>query len=425
MKVQAARYRTISLLLAVLGVCWSGCVGGPHALQISRSKFNRAIITTDKEEMLLNLVRLKYREPPKFVDLAAVTEQFVFSGDGGIGATIPEGGLDVLALSLNGSASERPTITYTPQHGEEFNRRLLSPISIDTMSLLSLTGWRIDKVLRVTVQSINDVYNAATPTGPSGDMRPEYEEFLVLAGMLRQLQIQKQMELIYAPSEAAPVSPPVPREQILAADLIEAAAAGYSFRAVETADEEAGKENVQWQLYSPEEYRLVLRFDPAALNSPEVTTIVDLLRLKEPRSLYTVEPAAQGQLQFREANRARNRENLSVARRSFLEIMYFLSHGITVPEEHREEGLVVAPRDYDGSPFDWRNVTGDLFQIRSSDHCPSDAAVAVPYRGHWFYIADDDLSSKSTFALLMEIYNIEMRGGGGAGVPVLTLGVGN
>lgn len=154
-QAQAARYGKISLLLALLGVCSSGCVGGPHALQISRSKFNRAIINTDKEEMLLNLVRLKYREPPKFVDLAAVTEQFVFSSDGGIGATIPEGGFDVLALSLNGSASERPTITYTPQHGEEFNRRLLSPISIDTMSLLSLTGWRIDTVLRMTVQSIN------------------------------------------------------------------------------------------------------------------------------------------------------------------------------------------------------------------------------------------------------------------------------
>lgn len=420
--MKAAVGSTSSLVLLLLAAfASSGCVGGPHALRLSRSKFNRVILETDQEEMLLNLVRLKYREAPKFVDVAGVAEQFAFSGDGGVSAKIPKKWFDGVTLAVGGSVAERPTLTYAPQHGENFNRRLLSPISIDTMSLLSLTGWRIDTVLRMTVQSINDVYNASTPAGPTGNLRPEYEEFMLLTQMFRQLQLQRQFELIYSTSDATPLSPPIPRNQLTGTDLIAAADAGYSFRPVESVEHAGGL----WQLYSNESYPLVVRIDPAALESSEMATIVDLLGLSAPREVYQIEPAVEGQLKYRQANQARERDTLSIARRSFLEIMYFLSHSVSVPEKHVEQGLVPVTCDYDGSSFDWRRVTEGLMQIHCSRHKPTQAAVAVQYRGVWFYIADNDLTSKATFALLLEIYNIEMRGGGGGTVPVLTLGLGS
>ena len=45
--------------------------------------------------------------------------------------------------------------------------------------------------------------------------------------------------------------------------------------------------------------------------------------------------------------------------------------------------------------------------MRSSTSRPANAFVAVPYRGAWFYIADNDLESKSTFMLLTQLFNLQ------------------
>jgi len=47
----------------------------------------------------------------------------------------------------------------------------------------------------------------------------------------------------------------------------------------------------------------------------------------------------------------------------------------------------------------------------------------VQYRGWWFYIADDDQGSKSTFGLLNILFSLQAESGKG-GSPLLTLPVG-
>ena len=86
-------------------------------------------------------------------------------------------------------------------------------------------------------------------------------------------------------------------------------------------------------------------------------------------------------------------------------------------------GLVTLTRDQDGNPFNWDQMNGDLMRIFSCDHRPKNAAVAVKYKGYWFYIDDRDLNSQSTFTLLVEMFGIEVRGGGGGGI-LYTLNVG-
>jgi hypothetical protein len=66
-------------------------------------------------------------------------------------------------------------------------------------------------------------------------------------------------------------------------------------------------------------------------------------------------------------------------------------------------------------------VTGDLIRIRSGGK-PTGAYVAVEYRGHWFYIEDPDLQSKSTFALLQMVLALQAGDVPSTG-PVLTLPV--
>ena len=98
---------------------------------------------------------------------------------------------------------------------------------------------------------------------------------------------------------------------------------------------------------------------------------------------------------------------LEIEPRSMLGTMYFLSHGIEVPLKHAAAGLVTTTTGPYGEPFSWFDVTGDLLHVRSQKRKPKCAAVAVKYRDHWFYIDDQNLESKSTFALLLQLFELQ------------------
>ena len=67
-------------------------------------------------------------------------------------------------------------------------------------------------------------------------------------------------------------------------------------------------------------------------------------------------------------------------------------------------------------------MVGDLLRVHSSCEEPENFAIRTRYRGSWFYIDDSDLSSKSTFALLTQLF--ELQGGDVPSTgPILTLPV--
>jgi hypothetical protein len=118
------------------------------------------------------------------------------------------------------------------------------------------------------------------------------------------------------------------------------------------------------------------------------------------------------------------RYELGIEPRSLMGTLYYLSHAIQVPLEHAERGLVTTTRHEWGESFDWNDVSGDLLQVCSQKRKPRHAAVAVKYRDHWFYIDDRHLSSKSTFTLLLQLFELQAGGGAEGTKPVLTLSVG-
>ena len=61
--------------------------------------------------------------------------------------------------------------------------------------------------------------------------------------------------------------------------------------------------------------------------------------------------------------------------------------------------------------------------IQAQEKRPPNAYVAVRHRGWWFYIADDDQSSKATFSLLNILFSLQSATGKGKS-PLLTLPVG-
>jgi len=109
--------------------------------------------------------------------------------------------------------------------------------------------------------------------------------------------------------------------------------------------------------------------------------------------------------------------------RSLQGILYYLSHGVRPPERDIERGVVTGTVDSEGARFDWDALLSGLFTIKHDERRPRDAAVATRHRGEWFYIADDDETSKSTFLLLRHLFTLQ-SGERPSVKPVLTLPVG-
>ena len=114
---------------------------------------------------------------------------------------------------------------------------------------------------------------------------------------------------------------------------------------------------------------------------------------------------------------------IRVVTRSLLGILFYLSQAVEVPEQDTKEGKVTRTLKTSGEIFDWKEVTGELLRIRSDPSRPENATLMVFYRGTWFYIDDSDLKSKSTFALLSQIFSLQAKKIKGK-IPVLTLPIG-
>ena len=107
-------------LLAGLAFGLCGCLG-PQAVHFTRSRYNEVIQASNNEELLLNLVRLRYLENPGFLPVSGLTAQFEVDA-GAIG----RGGIDRGGASNYGegtlSFADRPTITFAPQRSPEIGR---------------------------------------------------------------------------------------------------------------------------------------------------------------------------------------------------------------------------------------------------------------------------------------------------------------
>ncbi|MHC5047985.1 MAG: hypothetical protein ACYTGY_15705 [Planctomycetota bacterium] len=152
-------------LLAVLAACLllTACQSrGPGRLPPDRFNYNAAIAQSANEQMLLNLVRLRYSEIPVFLDVSSVLTQYVYMGVVGVAGSSGESWGDPL-WSVGGSANvryaERPTITYTPLKGGEFAEQLLEPIPTDMVFSLVESGWPPEELMVMCFFRVNNLVN--------------------------------------------------------------------------------------------------------------------------------------------------------------------------------------------------------------------------------------------------------------------------
>ncbi|MFT5041031.1 MAG: hypothetical protein ACI8TX_002002 [Hyphomicrobiaceae bacterium] len=355
--------RTLGLVLALI-VTFPGCaLVGPAAVRQDRIPYNEVISRSWNEQLLLNLVRLKYRDTPFFLELGSISTQYTLSASLGADVDLNPGQADDFSASSGVSYSERPTVSYAPLRGERFAKQLLSPIPVESLLLLMGSGWKPERVLATFVQQINDVPNAREASGPTPDIEPEFRRFRQLVELIGELHGTRRIELGFATEQ--------------------------------------------------DRKSLMLRFATGGDDHDQVARL---------RSMLGLDPAASG-CTFSQESALSLRGDVIFVPRSFLGAMFYLSQSVEAPSAHRDAGLVTSTVREDGSLFDWSEITGDLMRIRSSDTRPGNAFIAIPYRGSWFWIADADLSSKSTFGLLAQLFNLQ-AGNLKLPVPVLTLPIG-
>lgn len=331
---------------------------GPRSLRYGRGTYNTAIQQTNSEQLLLNLVRLRYRDAPLFLEVTSISSSLSLELGAAVGGNVGTVSSSV-APGTAVTYIERPTITYAPLQGSRFGTQFLSPIQLTDILLLYHAGWAIDRIFRVFVQKLGPLQNAPRASGPTPSHAPEYEAFFTATELMRSLWVDGLVDLNYLPSVAGDA--------------------------------------------------LTLTFTRRPDAEERVARLCALFGLAEPR--YTIT--------LTESPRPGEGAVLLVPR-SLLGGMYYVSHGVEVPAEDYAVGRVPVTRDAKGAVFDWARLTGTLMRVRHGTQEPKNAYVSVYYRGLWFWIADNDLDSKSTFSFIAQVLELQSGEIKGA-APLLTL----
>jgi hypothetical protein len=401
----------VSASLGLMAVGLVGCLGHT-ALQRGRLAYNRAVLSTDDQELLLNIVRLRYLDRVKFLSIGGISTQFSLDAGLGFKSNTLVSKPSRLGVQTDASIAERPTISYAPAEGEEFTRRLITPVDLPLVALMSSGGWPLDRILLLAVSHINGVPNSPFTDFAKDGSGPDNRIFREAAEALARLQRLGGVELGWQ-EVRKPVSPDVAMTAVSPGDVLAAAQKGYEYR-----KHPGGKGFVLEQ----RNREPALRLSPAFAATPDARIFRRAFGLSVDRPVYPLRIATQGQTAS--AREEWKGDVLWASTRSLIEIMYYLSVGTELPREHLARAEAPIIRDRRGNPIDWARFLEGQFRIRSRSDRPRDSSLAVRHRGYWFFIAESDVASRARVADLAEMFNLVVRAGVSAQTPVLTLQVG-
>ncbi|MEM9295445.1 MAG: hypothetical protein AAGA57_06560, partial [Planctomycetota bacterium] len=266
---------------------------------------------------------------------------------------------DRFSVGANGIYYERPTISYRPVTGQAFIQQMLEPVANDKLMLLYNAGWPVDTLFGLTVQSISGIQNAPGASGPTPEVDLEFRRFRDVLQAFRDLQRAGQLTI--------------------------------------------GRKGKQAELR--------IGSDPGL--QEQIDYLYKTLNLRPDAQSYEI---AQATNPF-------SRTSITIIPRSLMSTLFFLAQGVEAPSGDVEAERVFTAQFANGKEIDWQQVTGGIFRVRSSFLPPPNTYVKVHYRGTWFFIDDSDLSSKTTFALVSQLFAMQSGSVRNAG-PLLTLPVG-
>ena len=331
-----------------------------------RTSYNVSAQHTTNQEMLLNLVRLRYFDTPYFLELDDITTQFKVTGKL---ASV----FDVPGLNENNPAnlgaeviwSNQPTIRYSPLEGKKFATQLMQPLRINIVQGLILNGWDVDRVFRLLVQNMAGIPNACLASAPMPACPPTYKRFVEMIELMRYFQTRGELQV------------------------------GVSYVNYKPPSNTATQISLSTNKKTAN--TITISFPSSGDKADRLAELLDGTKQDDERYFLVMRQDLYKHIEK------------GIITRSLLSTMYYLSSGVQVPPRDIDRGTVALTKNCDGKPFNWNAVAGDLLKIHWAPHCPDHAYLSVPYRGYWFYIDDTDVKSKRTFVLLQQIFNLQAQ----------------
>src|SRR5574341_2698016 len=162
-RLKDARSWVVTLILLLSTMTGCGSIG-PTTVNRDRFDYVTAISESWKQQILLNIVKLRYADVPVFMDVGQVISGYELEGTISAGATIGNktapGALgDFVNLGAGGRYLDRPTITYAPLTGPDFVKTMMTPFPPGAIMFLVEAGWPVEILLQIGVQSINGLRN--------------------------------------------------------------------------------------------------------------------------------------------------------------------------------------------------------------------------------------------------------------------------
>jgi len=344
---------SMGVLLALFG-----CAGiGAPTVPRDRFDYTAAISDSWKNQMVFNMVKIRYGDAPVFMDVSSVISQYQVGGAVNLGATINYPPTSTSGnLGWAGTYVERPTITYTPIMGDKFARSMMSPVPPPAILSMIQAGYPVDLVFRLLVQEINGVRNRFGGEARAQSAEPE---FYSLIEKMRMIQSYGAIGMRFTKKEKEEATFMVMR--------------GERDPAIEALSAEVRK---------------ILGLNPHA---------------KEFNVVYGAV--------------SRNDQEIAILTRSVLEVLIDLSADIEVPAAHVEEKRV-SPTFVEEVAKGGKILP--LIRIHSSSEKHKDAFVSIQYRDTYFWIDDRDLRSKKLFSFLMFIFTLVETGEKGT-APIVTV----
>jgi hypothetical protein len=145
--------RSIYMLLVAGMLILTGCLG-PVALHKAVLEYDDTVQRLESEMLLLNIARLHNKLPDHYTVTSAIAATFDFRSSFGFQGKWPgffdEGRTkNQYALNAGASVSENPTMSIVPVQGEEFTKRILTPLEDETFGFLAFQGVPVGLLTRL------------------------------------------------------------------------------------------------------------------------------------------------------------------------------------------------------------------------------------------------------------------------------------
>jgi hypothetical protein len=389
----------------------TACGLGPATMRFNRLDYNVTAQRSNSEQLLLNLVRMKYLETPLFMQVGTIASSFSYSVSAGASlATNPA----TQQFPLGTAVSESPTVTYTPMDGQKYTQEILAEIDSQRFLMLFRANTNIEILLHCVLDRIGRLENQA-PNRPMNLQK--LQDFVTFCRLARQMQITRDLDILQvAPEDGAKEADkgkkdgkkkdkPKPKDT--------------------SKDKEKDKDNEADKDKNPS-LLMVMRF-PGSAQAREMATLLGVpyrpSRNKAGQEILAFR-MVEGSLLEPPLGGSQRYVDLPVRMRSLREVLDYLGQGVEVPHEDRSFTAVgLVPSDGAAELVDPYPYVKDYFRVRRSASKPEGAMVMVPYRDGWYYISDSDLGSKLVFSFLSTLLALQ-SGNPPAHAPLLTLPVG-